>query len=971
MNERLQRLRSRLFCGFFAILIGICVFYGFPPQVVAEQAESQDTEKQVTEEKVTEKQVTEEKGAEKKLSKKLIKDGITAYQEGMYDEAIGLLTQARSFAPSHSPTVLYLGLAYLKQGKNAEAIAAWQEYTKLEPSTKAEENAELPQTIPQYLTLLLREENRRIAREILAREQKIGPGDPQTVAITYYRNLGSPELGSLQKGLTALLIRDITQVKELKVVERDLLQALLEEMQLGTTGAVDEKIAPKVGRLLGAGKVATGSYLDTSKEELRVDSLVAESTSAQVIDTQESSGKVDEFYELEKGLALAILEDLGYDEKRLRAAGVWDTIRKPQTTSMAALTAFSLGLEAKDKGDYATARTQFEQALKADPKFEMAQGELGALPATTLTVAGIVAAVSATAPTAAAATAGVAGIGLGIGTTALAVGAGAAAVGGGIAGGVAASSGGGGGDGNKESGPRCGDNARQGTEQCDGPDLGGQLCPAGGQIACNADCTLDTSDCFTCGNNQREGTEACDGSDLAGQSCASLGLEGGTLACFPSGSSQECRFDTTNCAEQSLCGNGVVEPGEACDDGNTDNTDACLDTCVAATCGDGFVHTGAEQCDDGNSDNTDVCLNTCEVATCGDGFVCSDSSCTSGPGGGGDGGGGGPEACDDGNTDNNDACPNNCAPISCGDGIQQPGEECDDGNDSNADACLTTCVAATCGDAFVCSAPSCTSGPTGGVEECDDNNTDNTDECLDTCAAASCGDGIIQNSPPGEEECENEGNCLDPLLPACATPGSSNECQCIASGSSFCGNGVVEGTEECDDANGNNGDTCLDTCVSATCGDGFVHTGVEQCDDGNTNNNDLCPNTCANAVCGDGIVCSAPSCNTGSDFLPEECDDANSNNNDPCLNDCRIAICSEGILCSDPACTSGPGGGIEECDDLNNNNQDPCLNNCANAICGDGVLCDDPTCTTGPAGGPEECENPDGLSCGSNCGQLA
>ena len=48
--------------------------------------------------------------------------------------------------------------------------------------------------------------------------------------IIYYRNLGSSELGPLQKGLTALLINDISQVKDLKVVERDLLQALLEEL---------------------------------------------------------------------------------------------------------------------------------------------------------------------------------------------------------------------------------------------------------------------------------------------------------------------------------------------------------------------------------------------------------------------------------------------------------------------------------------------------------------------------------------------------------------------------------------------------------------------------------------------------------------------------------------------------------------------------------------------------------------------
>ena len=36
------------------------------------------------------------------------------------------------------------------------------------------------------------------------------------------------------------------------------------------------------------------------------------------------------------------------------------------------------------------------------------------------------------------------------------------------------------------------------------------------------------------------------------------------------------------------CGNLLVESGEACDDGNVDDTDACLSTCVKARCGDGI-----------------------------------------------------------------------------------------------------------------------------------------------------------------------------------------------------------------------------------------------------------------------------------------------------------------------------------------------------------------------------------------------
>ncbi len=52
------------------------------------------------------------------------------------------------------------------------------------------------------------------------------------------------------------------------------------------------------------------------------------------------------------------------------------------------------------------------------------------------------------------------------------------------------------------------------------------------------------------------------------------------------------------------CGNGITEPGEACDDANTDETDDCLSTCEAASCGDGHVHAGVEACDDGTNDGS-------------------------------------------------------------------------------------------------------------------------------------------------------------------------------------------------------------------------------------------------------------------------------------------------------------------------------------------------------------------------------
>ena len=54
---------------------------------------------------------------------------------------------------------------------------------------------------------------------------------------------------------------------------------------------------------------------------------------------------------------------------------------------------------------------------------------------------------------------------------------------------------------------------------------------------------------------------------------------------------------------------------------------------------------------------------------------------------------------------------------------------------------------------------------------------------------------------------------------------------------------MKDANEECDDANSENRDTCLDTCFLAFCGDGFIN-GDEECDDGNRDDNDSCNVDC-------------------------------------------------------------------------------------------------------------------------------
>ena len=71
--------------------------------------------------------------------------------------------------------------------------------------------------------------------------------------------------------------------------------------------------------------------------------------------------------------------------------------------------------------------------------------------------------------------------------------------------------------------------------------------------------------------------------------------------------------DDTPICIKGVCGDGVVEMGEECDDGNGANGDDCDSNCTVTACGNGVV-TAGEMCDDGNNIGYDGCKNDCTVS---------------------------------------------------------------------------------------------------------------------------------------------------------------------------------------------------------------------------------------------------------------------------------------------------------------------------------------------------------------------
>jgi cysteine-rich repeat protein len=387
-------------------------------------------------------------------------------------------------------------------------------------------------------------------------------------------------------------------------------------------------------------------------------------------------------------------------------------------------------------------------------------------------------------------------------------------------------------------------------------------------------------------------------------------------------------LDTTACVP-SVCGNGLVEQFESCDDENLASGDGCDGACaieagyscsgapsacvgvpVSWTC-PAFIYSDGAACDCGCGTvdpdcATPLTFEQCDRINCVFGTLLNEAAphlCVSPICG--DGVIAGNEACDDGNTAVGDGCsdacfvepgfacreaPSQCGPAVCGDGYVDGFETCDDGGLVDGDGCDAACARE---DGFVCS---------GEPSLCVSNWTCNPFFYADSICDCGCAipdpdcDGVV-----------NVSLCYNNCSPGVVDPDDFTLCF-----TDVCGDGVKGFAEPCDDGDNFDGDGCAFDCTiedgfvcigspswcrPVVCGDGAVE-GAEACDDGNSIADDGCtlcaidtgfgcagsPSTCAAIVCGNGLI-----------TLGETCDDGNVIDGDGCSSVCLVepnATCS-------------------------------------------------------------------------------
>ncbi|MBR4984270.1 MAG: DUF4215 domain-containing protein [Proteobacteria bacterium] len=433
------------------------------------------------------------------------------------------------------------------------------------------------------------------------------------------------------------------------------------------------------------------------------------------------------------------------------------------------------------------------------------------------------------------------------------------------------------------------------------------------------------------------------------------------------------------------CGNGVIDDGEACDDGNDVSGDGCASGCVEVERGYA-CETPGEPC---KENKTDPEKPGPEPAACGNRVVESG------------------ESCDDGNTESGDGCSADCTTVepdwscpaaggacakgqACGDGHLDDGEACDDGNTADGDGCAADCSKIEDGwkcpiEGQGCATMKCGDSHVDDGEACDNGDLFNTDygvsedDCATNCQPAHyCGDGLLDAiDVQYGEQCDAGGDKSSEYN------GCTSDCKRV----NYCGDGKIQSEhEQCDDGNTADGDGCdadcqfesnfvcvteegKSVCRPILCGNGVIDSG-EACDDGNRVSGDGCSNICLVEKL---YRCEADSFGKSNCTLTcgdktldvdqgEACDDGNTQNGDGCSSQCSVepGYSCAGSACFARACGDGIVAGFEECDDGNTQSGDGCSKFCLreeNYHCDEGGrLCDEDVCGDGKVTGDETCD---------------
>ena len=292
--------------------------------------------------------------------------GIVYWYMKRYETAAKVFQAVVAKDCNFGKALFYLGMSLEGLGREDEAIKTYRRYYRTASYDPYR------QAMRGRLDWLVRWKVSLEIEQALQNEAQLQvAGFPEmSVAVLYFLNLSEDsQWEPLQKGLAEMMITDLSQIEELKVIERLRLNKLMEELRLGASGIVDDETAPRVGKLLGSRTLVKGSYMVMSDLKMTLDAGIYKIDKPYFTETSNFEGNLSRLFRMEKELVLRIVDYFGIvltPQQRER-------ILKIPTENMMAFMSYCQGLDALDQGDFKRAEGHFRNAIRLDRDFTMAQ----------------------------------------------------------------------------------------------------------------------------------------------------------------------------------------------------------------------------------------------------------------------------------------------------------------------------------------------------------------------------------------------------------------------------------------------------------------------------------------------------------------------------------------------------------------------------------------------------------------------
>jgi TolB-like protein len=188
-------------------------------------------------------------------------------------------------------------------------------------------------------------------------------------------SIESDNLDNLRVGLQNMLMTELSQSTDLRLVDRAQLNALLQEQDLYASGRVSAETAARIGKLVGARYSILGAF--TQLGPFRVDARIVDTETGEIIQARSVQGEIDETYENLVTLAASLVEDVNLEGLNVTPVPEAQTEqRRRRTVPGAALVLYARATAAIDAGDIEAGRETLELLASRFPDYTEAQDEL-------------------------------------------------------------------------------------------------------------------------------------------------------------------------------------------------------------------------------------------------------------------------------------------------------------------------------------------------------------------------------------------------------------------------------------------------------------------------------------------------------------------------------------------------------------------------------------------------------------------